>query len=80
MRLVRFGTGYVGHYVESIGEDGERVTTWSRRRVARLRDPEDDSQRSPPGSPPPGWADVGRPGERRPACRSRARPPRLSSL
>jgi hypothetical protein len=73
MKQLVGGSGYVRHYVERIGEDGERVATWSARRLARIVDPEDYVATSPPGSPPPGWADVGRPGERRRSCRPRFR-------
>ena len=58
-------------YVESIGLDGERVETWSRRRVAFSRDDERWQPFAPPSSPPPGWADVGRPGQKYRGKRSR---------
>lgn len=68
------------HYVERIGADGNTVKTWSERRMPRIDDPDAYRPQSPPGSPPPGWADVGRPGQRRRSVRaafSSAEPPGL---
>lgn len=61
-------------FVQTLGANGNTVWTWSRQRRAHIASERDDREYVEPWeNPPPGWADVGRPGQKQRDCRRRDR-------